>query len=345
MQLFSKPLCALTFSLSLLITSENHLLQLHAQQSYAETINSVQPKIVKLYGAGGARGLESYQSGFLISSEGHVLTVWSYVLDTEQLTVVLDDGRRFTAELIGADPRLAIALLKIPAAEVPHFQLANATPLTSGNRVLAFCNLFGVATGNESASVLHGNVAVRTQLTARRGAFESTYKGSVYVLDAMTNNPGAAGGALTDRQGNLAGLLGKELRNSLDNTWLNYAIPIEELVGSIDDLMAGRVPTARRTDDSRLKPNEPMSLDELGVALVPNLLTTTPPFVDQVRNGFAAHAAGLRTDDLILFVNDRLVASCKDLRNELEYIDRIDELVLMIERDKKDLLEIKIRLP
>ena len=45
----------------------------------------------------------------------------------------------------------------------------------------------------------HGTIAVKTRLEARRGVFETPYHGPVYVLDAMTNNPGAAGGALTNQ--------------------------------------------------------------------------------------------------------------------------------------------------
>ena len=56
--------------------------------------------------------------------------------------------------------------------------------------MLAFSNLFGVATGDEPASVLHGIVAAKTRLEARRGVFDTPYKGPVYVVDAMTNNPG-----------------------------------------------------------------------------------------------------------------------------------------------------------
>ena len=58
--------------------------------SLATTIAQVQPKMVKIYGAGGLRGLEAYQSGFLISGEGHILTVWSYVLDSDAVGVTLD---------------------------------------------------------------------------------------------------------------------------------------------------------------------------------------------------------------------------------------------------------------
>src|SRR5688572_23805734 len=57
--------------------------------SYASIARNVQPKVVKLYGTGGFQGLESYQSGLLISPKGHVLTVWSYVLDGDDVVVVL----------------------------------------------------------------------------------------------------------------------------------------------------------------------------------------------------------------------------------------------------------------
>ena len=76
------------------------------QSSFAEIAEQTQPKIVKIFGAGGLRGLEAYQSGFLISGQGHILTVWSYVLDTDYVGIILNDGRKFEAKLVGADPRM-----------------------------------------------------------------------------------------------------------------------------------------------------------------------------------------------------------------------------------------------
>ncbi|MCO6456550.1 MAG: serine protease [Pirellulaceae bacterium] len=302
--------------------------------SFSQIVDIVQPKMVKIYGAGGIQGLESYQSGFLISAEGHVLTVWSYVLDTDLVTVILDDGRKYQAELVGADPRLEIAVLKIEAQDLAHFSLNQAVPIQAGDRVLAFSNLYGVATGDEPSSVLHGNVAATTSLSARRGAFETTYRGNVYVLDAMTNNPGAAGGALTDRRGQLAGILGKELRNSLTNTWLNYAVPAAELVPAVDDILAGKV-RPRGDDESARKPLDPVTLQALGIVLVPDVLSKTPPFIDRVIRETPADKAGLRADDLILFVNDRIASSCRAVRDELSYIDRIDEFRLTVQRGQE----------
>ena len=309
--------------------------------SFAEVVDQVQPKMVKVYGAGGVRGLEAYQSGFLISAEGHVLTVWSYVLDTDFVTVVLDDGRRFEAKFVGADPRLEIAVLKVEAEELPYFSLPDAIEMQAGDRVLAFSNLYGVATGDEAASVLHGNISVKTSLRARRGAFKTPYQGPVYVLDAMTNNPGAAGGALTNRQGKLAGLLGKELRNSLSNTWLNYAIPMSELLTSVEDILAGKV-RPRVDDEMARKPLAPTSLRLIGIVLVPDVLAKTPPFVDRVLPDSPAVKAGLRPDDLILFVNDRIASSCRAVRNELSFIDRIDQVRLTVQRGQQ-LLDVSVK--
>jgi S1-C subfamily serine protease len=309
-------------------------------QSFAAVCDQTQPKIVKIFGAGGLRGLEAYQSGFLISGEGHILTAWSYVLDSDAITTYLHDGRKLPAEFVGMDPRAEVAVLKIDATGLAHFQLEDAVRLESGARVLAFSNLFGVALGNEPASVLHGVVAATTDLAARRGALATNYRGPAYVLDAMTNNPGAAGGALTDRRGRLAGLLGKELRSSTTNIWLNYAIPIGELQPVVDQIIAGKFRPAPRGAGEK-KPKEHHSLAALGIRLVPDFLPKTPPFVESVRPGSAAAKAGIRPDDLVLFVADRVVPSSKQLADELTYIDRLDAVRLTLQRGQ-ELIEVSL---
>ena len=308
--------------------------QTHAQSSLAAVVRDVQPKVAKIYGAGGTRGLEHYQSGMLISGEGHVLTVWSYVLDSDEVIVMLNDGRRFVAQLVGSDPRLEIAILKIDAVELPYFDLGQAQTLDAGTKVLAFSNLFNVATGDEAASVQHGLVAATANLSARRGVYATTYRGSVYVLDAVTNNPGAAGGVLTDRRGVVAGMLGKELRSSLDNTWLNYAVPISELQQSVADILAGKQRPRTKPEEVR-RPADPMTLELLGIVLVPDVLPKTPPFVDRVKAGSPAAKAGMRPDDLIVFLNDQPINSAQLLRDEMALVDRIDEVRLVLLRGQE----------
>ena len=307
--------------------------------SYAEVIATVQPKMVKVFGSGGLRNLESYQSGFLVSPDGFVLTAWSYVLDTDEATVILDDGRKFTAELVGSDPRSEIAILKVDATDLPHFVLKDSVKLKGGSRVLAFSNLYGVATGDEPTSVLHGIVSGVSKLAARRGSFETPYRGDVYVLDAMTNNAGAAGGALTDSQGRLAGVLGKELRDSQTQIWLNYALPIDEIRAPIQSLLTGEPPSSE--SESRKLPEESADLDTLGVVLIPNILRSTPPFVDMILPNSPAAKTELKSDDLIVLVNGKTVSSQASVFEFLREVDAVDPVRLTIVRNN-ELFEVEI---
>lgn len=314
---------------------------LSAATSFSGMLGNVLPRMVKIYGAGGVRGLEPYQSGFLISAEGHVLTAWSYVLDTDLVKVTLDDGRKYEGTLVGADPRLEIAILKIDANDLPHFDLAAAPTADSGTRVLALSNLFGVATGEEPVSVQRGVVTAKTRLDARRGTFESAYHGPVYVIDAMTNNPGAAGGALVNQRGELLGLLGKELRNAQNGSWLNYAIPVAELRSSIEAILTGK-PHPKETEQ-KLSPDVAHNLAAIGVTLVPDVLEFTPPYIDDVRPNSPAAKSGLKRDDLVIFIGDTLVNSCRAVNEELGRLEQTETVKWVVKRGQ-DLVEAVIEI-
>jgi S1-C subfamily serine protease len=309
----------------------------------ADVLNRVLPKMVKIYGAGGPQGLEAYQSGFLISPEGYVLTAYSYVLDTDYITVVLADGRKLEAQLLGADLRLEVAVLKLSATDLPYFDLAKAPQEKVGAGVLALSNLFNVALGDEPASVQHGIISTITKLDARRGVFETPYRGSVYVLDAKTNNPGSAGGALVNYNGELLGILGKELKNSRNDTWLNYAIPIAELRASVEAICAGKFVAQSVSDPDRKSPY-PLDLESLGIALIPDVLERTPPYVDYVYPDSPAEKAGVHPDDLIVLVGDRLVQSCKLLHADLECLDASDPVRITVLRGQ-ELVEFVLQQP
>ena len=222
------------------------------------------------------------RADFLISADGHVLTVWSYVLDTDYITVTLDDGRKFEAKLVGADPRLELAVLKIDARTC-RISIWRQRPAAEGHARAGLQQ--SVRRGDRRRA---GQRAARhdpavTTLDARRGTFETPYQGPVYVLDAMTNNPGAAGGALTNQHGELLGVLGKELRNAQNNIWLNYAIPTAEFAASIEAIRTGKPPVDPDKSKPK-KPDKPLTLDRLGHrCLVPDVLERTPPFIDEVR--------------------------------------------------------------
>jgi S1-C subfamily serine protease len=303
----------------------------------AGTLERIQAKMVKIYGAGGYRGLESYQSGMLISPQGHILTAYSHVLDTDYITAYLADGRKFEAKLLGADPRLDAAVLKIDAEELPYFDLDRAAKAEEGSNVLALSNLFNVAQGDEPASVQHGIISAITNLEARRGAYETPYRGPIYVLDVKTNNPGSAGGALVNRKGELLAMVGKELRNSMNNTWLSYAVPVEDLRPSVQAIRGGKFVAQPETDPNR-KAVHSLTLEALGIVLVPDVLERTPPYVELVRAGSPAEKAGLRSDDLVVLLGEQLVQSCKLLRADLESVDAFDSVKITVLRGR-DLME------
>ncbi len=261
-------------------------------QSSQLAIQDVLPRIVKVFGAGGIRGLEHYGSGFLISPDGDIVTVWSHVLDADVITVVLDDGRRFTAEVVGAEPSLDLAVLRIDAVQLPWFDLEEAVEAGPGTRVLAFSNVFNVAAGDEPVSVMHGVVAAQTSLTARRGRFEIPYDGPVYILDAATNNSGAAGSALTTQDGRLLGMLGRELRSAQTHTWINYAVPISELAPTIRQIQTGDF-TEKAAAEATRNPQRYTPAD-FGLILVPDVVYRTPAYIDDVNDGSPAAASGLR---------------------------------------------------
>ncbi|MFN0055739.1 MAG: S1C family serine protease [Planctomycetales bacterium] len=294
-------------------------------------IDRVSRRVVKIFGAGGIRGLYAYSTGFLVSPRGHLVTVWSHVLDDQAVTVVLHDGRRLEGKILGAEPQLDLAVLKIEGEDFPYFNLDDAVSAQVGSRVLAFSNMFKVAAGDEPVSVLHGVIAARTKLSARKGAFETPYTGPVYVVDAITNNPGSGGGVLTTRDGSLVGMIGKELRNSQTNTWINYAVPIQELKGVIGDIIEGKFVARHETSEGSASPRRYAPVD-FGIILVPDVLYRTPAFVDGVLQGSSAEKAGILPNDLVLFVNDELVQSCRMLNDELGRLEAGDTLKLVLRR-------------
>lgn len=305
-------------------------------RSSHETIEYVQPRMVKIFGAGGIRSLASYGTGFLVSKEGHIVTVWSHVLDPDEVIVMLNDGRRYFATVLGAEPHLDLAVLQIRAADetldLPHFDLATESgEASAGTRVLGFSNMFKVATGDEPVSVLHGVVAARTKLKTRRGTFETPYNGEVYVVDAITNNSGAAGGILTSRGGTLLGVIGRELRNADTNTWVNYSIPISALQKSIAQIISGEFESREETlqNDDEVANYNPL---DFGIVMVPDVLFRTPAYVDSVVRDSPADQAGLRSNDLVLFVGDELMQSIRQMKRAIGRLEAGDRLKVVVRR-------------
>jgi serine protease Do len=314
---------------------------LFAQQPLGDWARPAQQRVVKIYGAGGISGLEAYQSGFIVSPDGHIATVWSFVLDVEPI-VLLDDGRRFESKIVGFEPSLELAVLKIEATDLPYFPIADDIDAQWGDPIIAVSNLFNIATGSEPASVMQGSIAGQSNLQARRGTFKTPYQGDVLLLDLVANNPGAAGGAVVGLNGQLIGMLGKELRDAQTGVWLNYAVPASVLRQAIGDIIAGRTTTAATAENPPLPRGKSHDFQTLGLVMIPDVLETTPAYVDHVLSDGVAAKAKLQPDDLILLVNGVRVESTRALRSLLRTIDRRDSVELTIQRDT-DIIPVVLR--
>jgi serine protease Do len=322
-----------------------------AEGSFAKVAEEANQKLVKLFGAGGIRGLASYGTGILVSPDGYILTVYSHLLDTQDLRVHLYDGTRYHAKVVAVEPELDVALVKIGTDKekvvIDHYfdvtQAAKRPVAEPGTGILALSNQFQIATRDEPLSVQRGVIASYAKLYGRIGIFEATYRGDVYVIDAITNNPGAGGGALVTRKGELLGIIGKELRNELTNTWINYALPIGAKMGvrQKDD----KVVTVSILDlvekKEKYKPIDPKNRPEkggggfTGIVLVPNVVERTPPYVEEVVPGSPAEKARLKPDDLIVYVDGLPVADINTFQEVLERYRPGAEVKLEIQRGNK----------
>ena len=302
-----------------------------AADPFRTVADDTNQKVVKLFGAGGFRGVTNYGTGIIVSPDGHVLTTATNMLDTSELIVHLADGRRLRATVVVVEAELDVALCQIKVddpdndvlgLDLSYFDVpaaAKRPACEAGDWVLAFSNLFEIAMRDEPVSVQHGVIAAYAKLSGRRGIFDFPYSGNVYVVDAITNGPGAGGGALTDRKGQLLGIIGREIRNSQSDTWMNYAIPINANVTvEVDDKKVDiSIPEFVRLGiKGEYKPVQRTEVASgpggyHGINFVPDVLERTPPYIEDVSSGSPADAAGLRPDDLVSFIDGEPIYSIK----------------------------------
>ncbi|MBX7103332.1 MAG: S1C family serine protease [Gemmataceae bacterium] len=326
-----------------------------AQDRYATIAQATNARMVKVFGSGGFRGVVAYGTGIVVSPDGYVLTAAGSLLDTPELRVHLPDGRRCSAKLVVIEPALDAALIKVEMVEdLPFFDVAAAAarPLAlPGTWILGFTNCFEIATRDEAMSVQRGVIQAYTRLPLQRGIFEAPYTGEVYVLDAVTNNPGAAGGALVSRSGTLLGLIGKELRNAAADTWVNYAVPVQARIEVRDGEAKRIVSLAEFVSLGMRGQYKPTAKPEKsagdggyhGIVLVPNVVERTPPYVEETVPGSPAAAAGLRPDDLIVYVDGEPVISVAAFRAIMSRTHAGQVIKLEVRRgDRLEPVELKL---
>lgn len=303
-----------------------------ARKSFIQdAIEATQPRMVKVYGAGAGR-VEGFATGILISNDGKILTSQGVFLDGRQVKVVLANGAQYQATILRRDRVAQLSLLKIQAKTPDYFELSSEPVGEKGDWVVALCNAFKVADKDEPVSVTLGIISLRTTMEARLTKRDVAYQGELVLIDAITSNPGAAGGAVVTPDGKLVGIVGKIINSSETNTRLNYAVPSSVLAkfveGNTDPIVAAQ-------------PVEVTQQVDLGVVLFKFGGRSNPAYIDRVVRGSPAAKSKLKTDDMIVSIDGNKIGNVKDYARILETL-RPEEEVLMIVKRGVEMVRIHI---
>ncbi len=170
-------------------------------------------------------------SGVIVSPEGYVLTNNHVVDRMNEIEVMLSDGRRARAKVIGTDPETDLAVLKIDLERLPAITLGNSEALQVGDAVLAIGNPFGVG-----QTVTSGIVSALGRNQLGINTFEN------FIQTDAAINPGNSGGALVDANGHLIGINTAIYSRSGGNMGIGFAIPVSTARQVMDSLIReGRV--------------------------------------------------------------------------------------------------------
>ena len=299
---------------------------------FGPAINQAQQRVVKIYG-GSAGRVKGYSSGIIVSDDGRIVTMQGVYLDSSQVRVTLPDGESYTASMVRRDRTQQLALLKIDAETPNFFELSEKRVARKGDWVIAVSNAFKVADGREPLSVNLGIVSLATSIEARFNRRDVAYDGELVLIDAITSNPGAGGGAVVNTEGELVGMIGKIIDSSETNTRLNYAVPVSSLYQFVN---------AKTSQIAATEPKIEKKPVELGVRLFRMDGPRGLCYIDRVIPRSPAAAAGLRRDDLIISVGGEKADNIRQYEQIVETLSPGKEVVLIIKRGTDLLPPIRI---
>ncbi len=285
--------------------------------SYADVLDTIRPAVVSVYSSKtvrqqlpeffrrqGLQGREQKQrglgSGVIVSTDGYILTNNHVVEGADELKVLLNDQREFTAKIIGTDPKTDVAVIKIEAEKLPSATLADSDNLRVGDVVFAIGNPLDVG-----QTVTMGIVSA----TSRRvGILEDVAGYEDFIQTDAAINQGNSGGALIDARGRLVGINSAILSTSQGNIGIGFAIPVN-LASSIMHSLIETGTVARgymgvETVELTAEMAESFGVPKDRKGLV---VTNIPP-------GGPASKSDLRREDIITSINGKPITSTSELR-------------------------------
>ena len=244
------------------------------------------------------RRAQSLGSGVLVDKSGIILTNHHVINNASEITVTLNDRRRFKARLLGSDTAADVAVLKIQASNLPVLKWSDSDKLQVGDIVLAIGSPF-----NLSSTVTQGIISAKGRRDLGISAVED------FLQTDAAINPGNSGGALVDIDGNLVGINTAILSESGGNQGIGLAIPANLAHKLSDQLIAtGKITrgwlglvVAPVTDDIATQ----MKLPDTRGVLVTGVYTRGP----------GGKAAWSEQGDVITKINGTTIESPGQLRN------------------------------
>ena len=257
---------------------------------------------------------EALGSGFFISADGYAVTNNHVVDKAKMVSVTTDDGKTYTAKVIGTDSKTDVALIKVDGrADFPFVKLATNSPRI-GDWVLAVGNPFGLG-----GTVTAGIVSARGR-DIGAGPYDDFLQ-----IDAPVNR-GNSGGPTFDLSGNVVGVNTAIYSPSGGSVGIAFAIPSQTVQSVVDQLKENGSVT-RGYIGVRIQPVTADLADGLGLkdakgALVAGLSDDGP-----------AAKAGVKSGDAILAVNGQSIGEAKELSRDIAALKPGDKATLSVWRD------------
>ena len=237
----------------------------------------------------------SLGSGFIISSDGYVLTNAHVVARADEITVKLTDKREYKAKIVGSDARTDVALLKIDANNLPVGRRGDANALKVGEWVLAIGSPFGFENTATSGIVSGKNRMLPDETLVP------------FIQTDAAINPGNSGGPLFNGRGEIVGINSQIFSRSGGFMGIAFSIPIDVAMGVVEQLkVKGYV--------SRGKIG--LMIQDLNQDLAASFGLPQPigALVNAVEGGGPADRAGIKAGDIIQQVDAKPVESSSDLQ-------------------------------
>jgi serine protease Do len=234
-------------------------------------------------------------SGVIVSPDGYILTNNHVVNNATEIQVALNDGRQFTAKVIGSDPKTDVALIRIKADNLPALTLADSDKIEVGDVVLAIGNPFGIG-----QTVTKGIVSAKDRTTS--GDMDEDF-----IQTDAAINPGNSGGALVDTEGRVVGINSAILTHSGGNQGIGFAVPSNLCRWVMDSLVKNG-----RVDRGFMGVMIQNLTPELATAF--KLDRTTGALVGDVSADSPAEKAGLKSGDVITQLNGQPIEDASQLK-------------------------------